>query len=347
MEATQRFVHGPLARARAEGLGSLLFVPIVLAAMVVYLSFSNQFFLTQINLTNILLQSAILAIVAFGVTFVILAGELDLSVGSGVALVSVITATVMRDTGSLELGVLLGVATGALIGAINGLVVTMLRVPSFIATLGMLVIAQGVALAMTDGAVVSGLPEGVGALANDKFLGLRWIIWLVVVVFVMAYSIQSQTIFGVRVFAVGGNREAARLSGMPVGRVVFFCFLISGITIGLGGLALTARVESGQPNAGGLLALTAVAAVVIGGTNLLGGRGSVARTLWGVLLISVLENGLSLEGVNEDLQQVVIGIVFILAASVEFVRYSLARRRGTRTLAGRVPAVRGGAAAPR
>jgi ribose transport system permease protein len=312
------FLERRLARSR---------VPLVLLVLVTYLSASNEFFLTEVNLTNILIQGSILAIVAFGLTFVILAGELDLSVGAGVALVSVVSAMVMRDSASIPLGIAAGLGTGLLIGAVNGVAVTVLRVPSFIVTFGMLVICQGVALALTDGAVIYGLPSDVGKLASDEFLGLRWIVWLVILVFAVLYFVQTQTRFGVRVFAVGDNSEAARLSGVPVDRVRFLVFVISGVTMGLAGLALVSRVESGQPNAGQLLALTAIVAIVVGGTNLLGGRGSLVRTVIGLLLITVLENGLDLEGVDDDLQRVVIGVVFIGAASVDFVRQRLRASR--------------------
>jgi ribose transport system permease protein len=315
-----------LDRVKGEGWSDVLFVPAVLTALCVYLTYANEFFLTEINITNILLQAATLAIVAFGLSFVIFAGELDLSVGAGVALVSVVSSMVMRDTGSILLGVLTCFAVGGTMGLLNGLVVTKLRVPSFIATFGMLTIAQGIALSLTEGAVVSGVPPELGNLANDSFLGIRWAVWLVIGVFVALFFVQTQTSFGVRVFAVGGNREASRLSAIPVDRVILLCFVITGLCVGLGGLVLTSRVQSGQPNAGGLLALTAIAAIVVGGNNLLGGRGSISRTLWGVLLLAVLENGLQLEGVNTDIQRVIIGIVFIAAASVEFFRHRLRRR---------------------
>lgn len=319
-------LHRRLNRIQGDGWGDVLFVPLALLALMVYLTFANEFFLTSLNITNILLQGTVLAIVAFGASFVIFSGELDLSVGAGVALVSVVGALVMRDTGSLLLGVVVCLAVGATIGLLNGLIVTKLQVPSFIATFGMLVIAQGVALALTDGATIAGLPDGLGTLANDSFLGIRWIVWIAIGVFATLLFVQTQTSFGVRVFAVGGNREASRLSAIPVDRIVLLCFVITGLAVGLGGLVLTARVQSGQPNAGGLLALTAIAAIVVGGNNLLGGRGSISRTLWGVLLLAVLENGLQLEGVNDDLQRVVIGVVFIAAASAEFFRRRLRSR---------------------
>jgi ribose transport system permease protein len=316
-----------LDRVKGEGWGDVLFVPLVLVALVVYLSLTTEFFLTSTNLTNVLVQGAVLAVVAFGLTFVILAGELDLSVGSGVALVSVVSAMVMRDSGSIVLGLLVALGVGLTIGLINGLVVTLLEVPSFIATLGMLTIAHGVALVLTDGAVISGVPESIGNLVNNGFLGIRWVLWIVVAVFAGLFFLQSQTSFGVRVFAVGGNREASRLSAIPVDRIRMACFVLTGLCVGVAGFILLARVQSGQPNAGSLLGLTAIAAIVVGGTNLLGGRGSISRTLWGVLLISVLTNGLQLKGVTDDIQEIVIGVVFIAAASADFVRRQLRKRR--------------------
>lgn len=311
--------------------GEVLFVPLALLALGIYLTATNQYFLTGPNLTNILLQGATLAVVSFGVTFVVLAGDLDLSVGSGAALASVIGAFVMRDTGSVPLGALTGIGVGLAIGLFNGLVITRLEVPSFIATLGTLVIARGLALASTNGSVVTGLPASVGTLATDRLLGIPYIVWIVfVVVFAVLYFVQTQTAFGVRVFAVGGNREAARLSAVPVERIRLICFLISGVTMGVAGLVLTAQVQSGQPNAGDSLELYAVAAIVLGGTSLYGGRGSLARTMWGVLFIVTLQNGLDLNAVNDDIKPVIIGLVLIAAASADFFRTRLRRRRTIR-----------------
>lgn len=327
MNTARSILARRLERSRVDGWFDLLFVPTVLAALIVYLSLFNPYFVDSINFKNILLQASTLALVSFGVTFVILSGELDLSVGAVVALVSVVASFVMRDSHSVLFGVLAGLGTGAVVGAVNGLVVTVLQVPSFIATLGTMVTAQGIALAATNGTVIAPLPPSIGKLANDSFIGVPWLVWLVVVAFVVLLALQTQTRFGLRVFAIGGNREAARLSAVPVQRVRFLVFVLSGVLAAIGGIALTARVQSGQPAAGQLLALTAVAAVVVGGTDVFGGRGSLTRTLWGVLLISVLTNGLDLEGVNDDLQQVIIGVVFILAASTGFVRQQLGRRR--------------------
>jgi ribose transport system permease protein len=317
-----------LARIKGDGWADVLFVPFVLLALALYLTFSTEFFLTSLNLTNLLTQAAVLAVVAFGLTFVILCGELDLSVGASMALASVVGAMVMRDHGgSIILGLLATLGIGVLIGLINGLVVTKLEVPSFIATLGMMTIAAGVALALTNGAVVGGVPPSIGGLVTDSFLGVRWVLWLVLAVFFALFFVQAQTGFGVRVFAVGGNREASRLSAIPVDRIRVLCFLITGFCVGIAAFILLARVQSGQPNAGDLLSLTAIAAIVVGGNNLLGGRGSISRTFWGVLLIAVLTNGLQLKGIDDSIQQIIIGVVFIAAASADFVRRQLRRRR--------------------
>jgi ribose transport system permease protein len=310
----------------AYGWADLLLVPVVIIGLVVYFSVANKFFLTSLNITNIFVQGCELWIIAFGVTFVILAGELDLSVGSGVALTSVVGALAMRDVGILP-GILVALAVGIAIGLVNATVVTRFRVPSFIATFGMLVIARGLATDLTNGGVVSGLPLSIGNLANEGFLGIRWIVWLTIVVFLVLYYIQTQTAFGTRVFAVGGNRQAAHLTGIRVDRVRFLVFVISGITIGIAGIALTARLESGQPTAGNLDELYAIAAIVIGGTSIFGGRGSLARTLFGVLLIVILRNGLDLQGVDDNLKQIIIGLVLIAAASANFVRARLHSRR--------------------
>ena len=314
-------------KAQPGQLFDLLFVPGVLIILCLYLALTNPVFLTSGNLVNILLQASILAIAAFGMTFAILGRELDLSVGTGSALASVIAALVMVSTSSILLGVLAGLGFGVLLGATNGFLVTKVQVPSFIATLGAFIICQGIALLLTNGGVVSGLPEGIAAFSDWRLLGIPALVWCTGVIFFLLYFVQRKTVFGAQVMAVGGNPEAARLSGIAVNRVRFLIFVITGTTAALAGLALLVRVQSGQPNANQLLALEAIAAVVVGGTSLNGGRGSVARTLFGVLLIAVLRNGLDLMGLSEDMKMIVIGVVFIVAASVDFMRRQFLKRR--------------------
>jgi ribose transport system permease protein len=293
----------------------------------VYLGTTNDAFLSRVNLTNVLTQASILAIVSFGATFVIMAGQLDLSMGSASALISVLGATVMVHSGSALLGIVACLAIGVMLGLLNGAIVTFLEVPSFIATLGTMIISSAIALALTNGGVVTGLPEGFRSLSTLRIAGLPVLVWITVLVFVVLWWLQRQTVFGYQVLAVGGNAEAARLSGISIPRITMLVFLITGIASALAGLALLIRVQSGQPNANGTLALEAIAAVVVGGTSLNGGRGSIVRTLWGVLLIAVLRNGLDISGISDDYKNVVIGAVLILAASVDFLRRRFVRSR--------------------
>lgn len=303
------------------------FVPAVLVLLVVYLGTTNDVFLSRVNLTNVLTQASILAIVSFGATFVIMAGQLDLSMGSASALISVLGATVMVHSGSALLGIGACLAIGVMLGLLNGAIVTFLEVPSFIATLGTMIISSAIALALTNGGVVTGLPEGFRSLSTLRIAGLPVLVWITVLVFVVLWWLQRQTVFGYQVLAVGGNAEAARLSGISIPRITMLVFLITGIASALAGLALLIRVQSGQPNANSTLALEAIAAVVVGGTSLNGGRGSIVRTLWGVLLIAVLRNGLDISGISDDYKNVVIGAVLILAASVDFLRRRFVRSR--------------------
>jgi ribose transport system permease protein len=267
-----------------------------------------------------LLQAAILGIVSVGTTFVIVGGDLDLSIGANVALSGVVCGLAMNATHNIALGIAAGLGCGVLIGLINGLISTRLHVPAFVATLGMLVIGQGVALTLTNGSSISNLPDAFGALANGNVLGLPGLVWWMFLTFIAGYLLLHRTVYGIRTFAVGGNREAARLAGIRVDSVRIANFVVSGLTGGIGGVLLAARVQAAQPTGGEIFTLYATAAVILGGTSLYGGRGSILRTLLGVALIALLQNGLELLGVPYSNQQVAVGIVFIIAASSELIR---------------------------
>jgi ribose transport system permease protein len=298
------------------------FVPVILLALVVVLATRSPYFLTARNVTEILLEAAILGIVSVGTTFVIVGGDLDLSIGANVALSGVVCGMAMSaSNNNIALGIAAGLGCGVLIGLINGLISTRLRVPAFVATLGMLVIGQGVALTLTNGATISNLPDAFGALANANVLGLPSLVWWMFLTFGAGYLLLHRTVFGIRTFAVGGNREAARLAGIRVDAVRVTNFVICGLTGGIGGVLLAARVQAAQPTGGEIFTLYATAAVILGGTSLYGGRGSIFRTILGVALIALLENGLELLGVPYSNQQVAVGIVFIIAASSEFIRH--------------------------
>ena len=306
-------------RSRAEWIDAG-FVPVILLVLVVALAVLSPYFLSARNFTEILLQAAILGIVSVGTTFVIVDGDLDLSIGANVALSGVICGIAMNATHSVPLGIVAGLACGVLIGTINGLISTRLRVPAFVATLGMLVIGQGVALTLTNGSSISNLPDAFGALANGYVLGLPGLVWWMFLTFIAGYLLLHRAVFGIRTFAVGGNREAARLAGIRVDAVRIANFVVCGLTGGIGGVLLAARVQAAQPTGGEIFTLYATAAVILGGTSLYGGRGSILRTLLGVALIALLQNGLELLGVPYSNQQVAVGIVFIIAASSELIR---------------------------
>lgn len=302
------------------------FVPLTLLVIVVALSLTTDTFFTAGNLTNLLMQMAILGIVAFGVTIVMVSGAFDLSIGSQAALHGVVAAVVMVETGSIWLGVFAALVSGVLLGLLNGLLVGRLGINPFIATLGTLVVARGLALAVSGGSVVTGLPEGLAAFGRGSLFGVPWTVVLLIVCFLVASYILHVTPFGLRLFAVGGSKNAARLAGISVPRAQIMAFVVSGLFAAVAGLALVARVRSGQPLSGNLLELYAIAAAVLGGTSLYGGRGAIWRTAIGVALITVIQNGLNLLEVSTEYQQIAVGVVFIVAALSETFRDKQVRR---------------------
>lgn len=299
-----------------------LFVPGIIIILFIALSFASPVFMSSRNLAQVLLQIATLGIAAVGATFVIIDGDLDLSIGANVALSGVVTAIVIVRwfDGNWVFGALAGLATGVIVGVINGLLSAILRVPAFIATLGTGVVAGGLALFLTNGLTVSGLPDSFQAIATTRILGLQSLVWFMLLTFLIGGIVLHFTNFGIRTFAVGGNREAAFLAGIPVNRIRVGNFVIAGFCAGMAGVLLTARVQAGQPGISTTLTLYATAAVILGGTSILGGQGSMLRTFFGVLLIGVVQNGLDILRVDYALQQVAVGSVFILAAASEALR---------------------------
>ncbi|MEN9822277.1 MAG: hypothetical protein RLZ04_703 [Actinomycetota bacterium] len=293
------------------------FAPVVIVLLTIYMWLTSPVFMTNINITNILLQVSILAIVAFGMTFVIIAGQLDLSQGSANALIGVIAADVMVKSENLGLGILVGLALGIGVGIFNGYVTAYLKVPSFITTLGVLVMARGLAREVTAGNTVGGLPESFTDFMSKEIFGLGMPVLVAVVWGVVMHVLLSRTQFGLHVFSVGGNPEASHRAGINVKRTLLAVFVVSGLSIAVSGLTLLGRVRAGQPNASTLLELYAVAGVILGGTRLTGGKGSIPRTAAGVLLIGLIQNSLNLKNVSSNYQQVILGLVFILAMTTE------------------------------
>jgi ribose/xylose/arabinose/galactoside ABC-type transport system permease subunit len=289
-------------------------------------SFLSPHFATVDNLMNVTLQTSITAIIAVGMTFVILTAGIDLSVGSVVAFGGVLTTIGLRldlpgpvaYAAGIALGLLFGVASGSL----AGLFVTKLRVTPFIVTLALMTIWRGAAFVVTEGRPVWELPEGFAEIARGRLLFVPIPTIIMAVVFVLAHGILTRTRFGRYVYAVGGNREAARLAGINTDAVLMKVYVFSGVLAALSGILLASRVNSGQPNAGLMYELDVIAAVVVGGTSLFGGRGTIMGTLIGSLLIGVLRNGLNLMNVESYVQQVIVGVVILLAVMMDRLRKS-------------------------
>ena len=286
-----------------------------LVLLIVVMSLASPFFLTSRNIQELLFQTSVLAIVSFGVTVVIISGNFDLSVGAGVGLVGIVVAEIALKSGSLVVGLLCGLGVGLAIGLINGIASTALAIPSFIVTLAMLVICRGLALTITHGQTAFGFPGGLSDFIGSDFLGLKVAVWIALIVLVSVHCLMRYTRLGIQIYAVGGNAAAARVSGLPVKRIQTAAFVVSGLCVAVAAVVLLGRVDAAQPTAGMNLELFGVAAVVIGGASLYGGRGSVLRTALGVLLIAILQNGLTLQGVSTDLANVILGVVLMIAAS--------------------------------
>ncbi len=305
-----------------KGLVGRLAPALGLLALCGWLSLMTSAFLTPDNLANVLLQSAINAVLAAGMTFVILTGGIDLSVGSVLALSGMVLGRLLQSGVPWPAAVLLGLLVGALLGLVNGLLITRGKLPPFIATLGMMSAARGLALVFSGGRPESGFEPGFLALGEGPAL-----LALMGVVYALAWLTLQRTVFGRSVYAVGGNEQAAWLSGIDTAAVKSLVYVLSGLLAGLAAAMLTARLNSAQPIAGVMYELDAIAAVVIGGTSLAGGQGSVLGTLLGALIMSVLRNGLNLLEVSADMQQVVIGVVIILAVLLDRSRAQLGTPR--------------------
>jgi len=277
------------------------------------MSFMNDSFLTTHNLTNVMRQVSINAIIAVGMTCAILTGGIDLAVGSVMALSGSIAAGLMLAGIPVYLSMIAGLLIGALFGLANGACIAYLRMPPIIVTLASMGIARGLALLYTGGYPVSGLPDTFSIFGRGTALGIQVPILIMVGVYFFAWIILNHLPFGRYVYAIGGNEEAARLSGIRVSRYKMLVYLISGLTAAIAGLVLTSRLMSGQPNAGTGFELDAIAAVVLGGAAISGGKGVIIGTLVGAMMLGVLNNGLNLMSVSPYIQNVVKGAIILAA----------------------------------
>ena len=277
------------------------------------LSFLSDRFLTVGNLTNVLRQSTINGIIAVGMTLVILTSGIDLSVGSILALSSVITADMLILGMPVPVAILIGLGAGLAMGLVNGLVITKGKVPPFVTTLGMMTIARGLALTYTGGKPITGLPDSFRFIGTGSVGPIPTPIIIAALTYIIGYFLLNRTTFGQTIYAIGNNPVAARFAGLSVNRTVTIVYMIAGGLSALAGLILIARLDSAQPTAGLGFELDAIAAVVVGGTSFSGGQGGLGGTLIGVLIIAVLDNALNLMNVPSFYQPVVSGIVIAVA----------------------------------
>ena len=312
------------------GIGPAL----ILIALIIVLSFLSPVFLTPRNVSNILAQTAVITVVAMGQHLVILTRGIDLSVGSNLALASVVGALLFHAGGSATAVILAMIASGALVGAVNGLFYVFGRLPHpFIITLATLSICKGIALQLADGRAIPGMPEAIRVLGRNAFWGLPGSVFVVIGVGLLLLVLTRTMVWGRWIYAVGGRPEAALAMGIPVNWVLVSTYVISGACAGIGAVILAGRTDAGSPLFGNLLELDTIAAVIIGGASFLGGRGHLGHAVIGAIMIGVIRNALNLLNVDIFFQLIVIGVVIVIA--VEMRRAAqLSRRPGARRAGG-------------
>lgn len=288
----------------------------MLVAVCLVLGIASPVFATSTNLLNVALATSVTALLAVGQTFVIILAEIDLSVGSVLAFTAAVTAIVLKHE-PVAVAIIVGLAVGAGIGLVNGLLVTKTRMPSFIVTLAMLSVMAGLALQITQGNPISVGSNAFQNIGQGHLFGVPIPVWIMAAAFVIFGLLLARTRFGRYIYATGDNPEAARLSGIPTDRVKIWAFVISGALAALAGFIITARLSTAEPTAGSGMELEAIAAVIIGGTSLLGGRGNMLGTVVGAFILGVIDNGMNLLNVSPFLQDVVKGIVILIAVLLD------------------------------
>jgi len=301
---------------------------IALFVLCFVLAFMTENFMTTDNFWNVMRQISVNVCISVGMTLVILTAGIDLSVGSILAFCGAITAGLLKygielSSANLFIGftvlgvVVIGILAGGAMGFVNGFAVTRFKVPAFVATLAMLTMARGFTMLWTKGHPITGLGDTFGFLGTGWVLGIPMPVWISGIVVIVAMILTTKTRFGRYIYAIGGNENAARLSGIPITKIKIWVYSLAGMLAAIGGVLVTARLDSAQPNAGMSYELDAIAAVVIGGTSLAGGRGTIIGTVLGAMIIGVLNNGLILLDVSPFWQQVIKGMVILLAVIID------------------------------
>lgn len=298
-----------------QNLGTIL----ALIILMVFVSILNPTFLQANNLMNLMRQLIINGFIALGMTFVILTGGIDLSVGSTLALTSAIFAGLLQNGMNTGLAILVAVGLGLILGLINGILITKGKLAPFIVTLATMTIFRGLTLVYTDGRPIAGPKDNFAFkfLGKGQFFGIPFQVILFILAFLCLWIILNKTSLGRKIYAVGGNEKASYISGINIDKVKIWVYVISSLMAVLSGLVLTSRLNSAQPTAGAAYEMDAIAAVVLGGTSMTGGSGSLTGTLIGILILGVLNNGLNLLGVSSFYQQIVKGIVILIAVLID------------------------------
>jgi ribose transport system permease protein len=311
----------------AKGLRSTVAGPVAsLLLAVVIISLTTNRFLDPGNIKNLALEVAVVAIIAIGSTLVILTGGIDLSPGSNVALTTCMLAILVKNDGlPLPVGMLLILVLGAGLGLVNGFLSTYGRLPSFIVTLATLSVYRGLAFLVTGGSPIFSVSPDLNTVFYGSLLGVPLPFYYVVTLYILALVFLRHTITGRAIYAVGGNESAARLSGIRVNRTRLIAFVIAGVMASIGGLLTAAQLDSGSPNYGQGLELSAIAAAVIGGASLAGGYGNVVFTLFGAMTVAVVQNGLNLNAVPTAYQEITLGVIIVLAVALDMWRADIGR----------------------
>ncbi|MFC2599744.1 MAG: ABC transporter permease [Treponema lecithinolyticum] len=284
---------------------------ILLLVLIIVVSVLNTNFLSVQNIKNIFQQVSINGILAVGMTFVIITGGIDLSVGSLLGFSGVIAASLVSGGGNPLLAVLAGIAAGLVFGVVNGVLVSYAKIVPFIVTLGMLSIARGFTNVYTHGSPIIKLNKAFTALGQSSFLGIGLPVWIFVCMLLVGYVLLHTTKLGRYTLAVGGNESAAKTSGINTAKIKMFAYTFTGFCCGLAGILMTAKTNAGAPNAGTGYELDAIAAAIIGGTSPSGGKGSIFGTLLGVLIFGIIQNALDILNVSSYIQQVIKGLIII------------------------------------
>ena len=297
--------------------GNLLVIVIVL---MVILSFATKNFFTVNNMRNLVRQTSVNGIIALGMTFVIISGGIDLSVGSVVGVASIVVAKLLLAGTGIFPAIIIALLVCALLGTLNGLIIHYGKVPPFIATLGMMQAARGIVMLLSNARMIAGLPKSFTGFAQLVFLGFPSLFFVWFLVIVITFVLTTKTVFGRSIFAYGSNIEAARLSGINTAKVTVSVYAMSGLLSGIAGILMTSRLGNGIPTAGQGYEMDAIASAVVGGASLSGGSGTIIGTVLGALLISLIQNGGNLLGINAFILQIIVGVLIVASVWYDQIR---------------------------